>query len=305
MELIFLGTGAGVPSNNRNVSSLVLDLKSLQRGLWMFDCGEGTQHQILKSPVKIPKLEKIFITHLHGDHIFGLPGLLCSRSMGGCEDPLTLFGPQGLAQYVETALTLSGSYLTFPLEIIEIDEEGVIYDDGQLKVSAYSLEHPVISYGYRIEEHDKPGALDAQRLKAEGVPGGPWMQTLKQGGEVTLDDGRVICGADYLGEPQRGRHLVIFGDTAPCENALKLAQNADVIVLEATLDGTMTEKANSRGHSSTVQTATLARDAGVGTLIATHFSGRYSEEDCERLLRGCQAIFPATVFAFDHMVYPV
>ena len=122
---------------------------------------------------------------------------------------------------------------------------------------------------------------------------------------MTLDDGRVICGADYLGEPQRGRHLVIFGDTAPCENALKLAQNADVIVLEATLDGSMTEKANSRGHSSTVQTATLARDAGVGTLIATHFSGRYSEEDCERLLHECQAIFPATVFAFDHMVYPL
>lgn len=206
---------------------------------------------------------------------------------------------------METTLSLSGSYLTFPLEIIEIAEEGIIYDDGQLKVSAYSLDHPVVSYGFRIEEYDKPGALDAQRLKDDGVPSGPWMQTLKQGGNVNLDDGRIIHGADYLGTPQRGRHLVIFGDTAPCENALKLAQNADVIVLEATLDSSMTEKANSRGHSSTVQTATLARDAGVKTLIATHFSGRYSAEDCERLLRECQAIFPETVFAYDHMVYTI
>ena len=238
MELIFLGTGAGVPSNNRNVSSLVLDLKSLQRGLWMFDCGEGTQHQILKSPVKIPKLEKIFITHLHGDHIFGLPGLLCSRSMGGCEDPLTLFGPQGLAQFVETALTLSGSYLTFPLEIIEIDEEGVIYDDGQLKVSAYSLEHPVISYGYRIEEHDKPGALeriteDGRTVKMAYTPLPGWNWTIV--GEVdksvllssvtTLRDRFLLAGV-VLSVLFAGLFVMIIRRmlTQPLRNVIHLAR---------------------------------------------------------------------------------
>ncbi|MGJ0579109.1 ribonuclease Z [Xenorhabdus bovienii] len=304
MELKFLGTSAGVPTKERNVTSLVLDLRGIRNALWMFDCGEGTQHQILNSSIKIPKLEKIFITHLHGDHIFGLPGLLCSRSMGGSTDPVTLYGPKGIRQFVETALQLSGSFLTYPLDMVEV-QSGLLFDDGELKVTAYALDHRVECYGYRIEEHDKPGGLDTQKLNQDNIPRGPWMQVLKQGGTVTLEDGRTVCGKDYLGAPISGKSLAIFGDTTPTPEALKLAANVDVMVHEITLEDALAEKANHNGHSTTKQAATLARDAKAKHFIATHISGRYGIEDCPRLLAECREIFPNTDLAEDFAIFIV
>lgn len=255
-------------------------------------------------PLTLEKLDKIFISHLHGDHLFGLPGLLCSRSMSGIIQPLTIYGPQGIREFVETALRISGSWTDYPLEIVEIGA-GEILDDGLRKVTAYPMEHPLECYGYRIEEHDKPGALNAQALKAAGVPPGPLFQALKAGKTITLEDGRQINGADYLAAPVPGKALAIFGDTGPCDAALDLAKGVDVMVHEATLDITMEAKANSRGHSSTRQAATLAREAGVGKLIITHVSSRYDDKGCQHLLRECRSIFPATELANDFTVFNV
>lgn len=304
MELTFLGTSAGVPTKERNVTSMILNLVGIRKSYWLFDCGEGTQHRILNSPFKAPKIEKIFITHLHGDHIFGLPGLLCSRSMGGATEPLTLYGPKGLKQYIETVLSLSVSYMTYPIEIIEI-EAGQLFDDGELIVTAYSLDHRVECYGYRIEEHAKSGPLDANKLASDNIPRGPWMQALKAGETITLEDGRVVNGADYLGEPIPGKVIAIFGDTQPTPRAFELAKNADVMVHETTLEAAFAEKANERGHSTTVQAAQLAREAGVKRFIATHLSGRYVSEDIPRLLMECQAEFPATQIAEDYMTVKI
>jgi len=299
MELIFLGTSAGVPTRTRNVTAILLDLQHPTRGgLWLFDCGEGTQHQLLRTVYNPGKLDKIFITHLHGDHIFGLPGLLCSRSMAGIAHPLTIYGPKGIAEFVETTLRLSGSWTDYPLEVIEI-AEGQVFDDGVYTVSAWPLNHPVECYGYRIEEHDKPGALNAPALMADGVKPGPMFQRLKLGETITLDDGRVVNGQDYLSAPQPGKKLAIFGDTAPCPSALLLAQGVDVMVHEATLETAMEEKANGRGHSSTRQAARLAREAGVGKLIVTHVSSRYDARGCESLLAECREVFSACELAED------
>lgn len=206
MELIFLGTSAGVPTRTRNVTAILLDLQHPTRGgLWLFDCGEGTQHQLLHTAYHPGKLDKIFITHLHGDHLFGLPGLLCSRSMAGNANPLTIYGPAGTGEFVETTLRLSGSWTDYPLEVIEITE-GLVLDDGDYTVTARPLNHPVECYGYRIEAHDKPGALDAAALIADGVKPGPLFQRLKQGETVTLEDGRTINGQDYLAPPQPGKN---------------------------------------------------------------------------------------------------
>ncbi len=299
MELFFLGTSAGVPTRTRNVTSILLDLQHPTRGgLWMFDCGEGTQHQLLRTAAHPGKLDKIFITHLHGDHLFGLPGLLCSRSMAGNIQPLTIYGPPGIREFVETSLRISGSWTDYPLEIIEI-KPGVVFKDDAYTVTAAALNHPVECYGFRIEERDKPGALDGAALIAAGVPFGPLFQQLKRGESVTLEDGRTINGAAYLSPPRPGKKLAIFGDTAPCENALALAQGVDLLVHEATLEVAMEEKANSRGHSSTHQAARLARDAQVKKLIITHVSSRYDAEGCAMLLAECCAIFAASELAED------
>jgi ribonuclease Z len=161
-------------------------------GLWLFDCGEGTQHQLLHTAYHPGKLDKIFITHLHGDHLFGLPGLLCSRSMAGNANPLTIYGPAGIREFVETTLRLSGSWTDYPLEVVEI-AEGLVFDDEDYRVTAQPLNHPVECYGYRIDAHDKPGALDAAALMADGKTR-PLFQRLKHGETVTLEDGRVING---------------------------------------------------------------------------------------------------------------
>ncbi|WP_312346905.1 ribonuclease Z [Leclercia sp.] len=299
MELFFLGTSAGVPTRTRNVTSILLDLQHPTRsGLWMFDCGEGTQHQLLRTAAHPGKLDKIFITHLHGDHLFGLPGLLCSRSMAGNIQPLTIYGPPGIREFVETSLRISGSWTDYPLEIIEI-KPGVVFKDDAYTVTAAALNHPVECYGFRIEERDKPGALDGAALIAAGVPFGPLFQQLKRGESITLEDGRTINGAAYLSPPRPGKKLAIFGDTAPCENALALAQGVDLLVHEATLEVAMEEKANSRGHSSTHQAARLARDAQVKKLIVTHVSSRYDAEGCAMLLAECRAIFAASELAED------
>lgn len=304
MELTFLGTSAGVPTKERNVTSMILNLVGIRKSYWLFDCGEGTQHRILNSPFKTPKIEKIFITHLHGDHIFGLPGLLCSRSMGGATDLLTVYGPKGLKHYIETVLAVSVSYMTYPLEIVEI-EAGQLFDDGELIVTAYALDHRVECYGYRIEGHPKSGALDAVKLANDNIPRGPWMQALKAGETIVLDDGRVVNGADYLGEPIPGKVVAIFGDTQPTEQALELARNADVMIHETTLEAEFAQKINERGHSTTVQAAELARAAGVKRFIATHISGRYVSEDIPRLLAECQSVFLATEIAEDYLTVKI
>ncbi|WP_413596033.1 ribonuclease BN [Citrobacter youngae] len=305
MELLFLGTSAGVPTRSRNVTAILLNLQHpTQAGLWLFDCGEGTQHQMLSTSFNPGKLDRIFISHLHGDHLFGLPGLLCSRSMAGNVQPLTLYGPKGLREFTETALRLSGSWTDYPLDIVEITA-GEVVDDGLRKVTAFRLEHPLECYGFRVEEHDKPGALDANALKAAGVKQGPCFQDLKAGKTIELEDGRTINGADFLAPAIKGKSVAIFGDTGPCASAIELAKGVDVMVHETTLDSSMEEKANSRGHSSTRQAAQLARDAGVGRLIMTHVSSRYDAKGCQRLLEECRALFPATELAHDFAIFTV
>ncbi|MBM3072940.1 ribonuclease Z [Enterobacter sp. RHBSTW-00994] len=299
MELIFLGTSAGVPTRSRNVTAILLDLQHPTRsGLWLFDCGEGTQHQLLRTAYHPGKLDKIFITHLHGDHLFGLPGLLCSRSMAGIANPVTIYGPAGIREFVETTLRLSGSWTDYPLEVVEINE-GLVCEDALYTVTAQQLNHPVECYGYRIEEQDKPGTLDAAALIADGVKPGPLFQRLKQGETITLEDGRRISGLDYLSAPQPGKKLAIFGDTAPCPSALTLAQGVDLMVHEATLEAAMEEKANSRGHSSTRQAASLAREANVRKLMITHVSSRYDAQGCAGLLAECREVFSQSELAED------
>ncbi|SNY63274.1 ribonuclease Z [Enterobacter sp. CC120223-11] len=305
MELIFLGTSAGVPTRHRNMTSIVLNLQQPTLSqMWLFDCGEGTQHQFLRTSHHPGKLDKIFITHLHGDHLFGLPGLLCSRSMQGNPSPLTIYGPKGIKEFVETALRLSGSWTDYPLTIEEISE-GEVFDDGLFRVTAYPLSHPVECFGYRIEQHDKPGPLDAARLLADGIKAGPLFQDLKKGMTVTMPDGRIVNGKDYLGPSTPGVKLAIFGDTAPCPAALALAKDVDVMVHETTLEHAMAEKANSRGHSSSVQAAELAREANVGKLIITHVSSRYDWQGCQHLLAECRGVFEPCELAEDFSVFPL
>ncbi|MDT2045563.1 ribonuclease Z [Priestia aryabhattai] len=304
MELLFLGTGAGVPAKQRNVSSIALQLLQERSAVWLFDCGEATQHQILHTSIRPRRIEKIFITHLHGDHIYGLPGLLGSRSFQGGEEPLTVYGPPGIEQFIKVTLEVSQTHLKYGLKVIEVNE-GVIFEDSTFKVECAKLEHGVTSYGYRIVEKDLPGALQVERLKEAGVQPGPHYKQLKEGKRICLEDGREINGAEFIGESRPGKIVTILGDTRMCKNSTKLAENANVLVHEATFAEGDEKLAYDYYHSTAKQAAQVARQANVQKLILTHISARYQGQAVERLVEGALKEFKYTVVASDLASFPV
>ncbi|BBW95710.1 ribonuclease Z [Geobacillus icigianus] len=304
MELLFLGTGAGVPAKERNVSSVALQLLDERGATWLFDCGEATQHQILHTAIRPRRIEHILITHLHGDHLFGLPGLLGSRSFQSGETPLTVFGPRGLRAFVETALAVSGTKLRYELNIAEI-EEGVIFDDETFQVIAKRLDHGMPSYGFRVVEKDLPGPLLVDRLRALGVRPGPIYQQIKQGKTVVLEDGIVLDGREFVGPPQKGRIVTVLGDTRFCEAAIELAHDADVVVHEATFAAAEQQLAHDYFHSTTIDAAEVARRARAKRLILTHISSRYQGAAAQQLVAEARRVFPNTELAADFASFSI
>jgi ribonuclease Z len=298
MQFYFLGTGAGVPSRNRNVSSLALILPEYHGQIWLFDCGEATQHKIWDSPVKLNRVERIFITHLHGDHIYGLPGILGSRSFQGAETPLVLYGPKGLKEFVNVALKTSQTYLRYPLQIIEV-EDGTRLEIPFFFILARKLDHGIPSYGYRIEERDQPGSLKVEKLKKADIPPGPHYKLLKEGKTITLPDGRTVNGREFIGPPKRGRTVAILGDTRATENSCLLAGGCDLLIHEATYRAGQEELATNYFHSTCTEAAAIAKKAGVKHLILNHISSRFQKDEVELLLEEARAIFPETQIACD------
>ncbi|MBY7657825.1 ribonuclease Z [Lactiplantibacillus plantarum] len=291
MQLEFLGTGAGSPGKFRNVTSTALRLLDERNEVWLFDVGEGTQHQILRTTLKPRKIAKIFITHLHGDHIFGLPGLLSSRSFQGGDEPLTIYGPVGVRDFVQTALRVSGTHLSYPLKFHEITKAETVFEDTTFKVSCEPLDHRIACFGYRVEEADHPGELQADRLKALNIPSGPVYGQLKAGKTVTLPDGRTINGQDYIAAPQKGRTVTILGDTRRTPHAVSLAQDADALVHESTFGKDEGKLAHNYYHSTSTQAAQVAQQAGVKQLLLTHISARYTGKLSKELQNQAQKVF--------------
>lgn len=305
MQLEFLGTGAGSPSKQRNVTSVALRLLEERNAIWLFDVGEATQHQILYTTIRPRKIEKIFITHLHGDHIFGLPGLLSSRSFQGGNEPLTIYGPVGIKRFVQTALQVSESRLSYPLHFVEIDHEGLVFKDREFKVYAKKLDHKIACYGYRVVESDHPGELQVDKLRALNIPSGPLYGQLKAGKTVKLADGRVLDGHDFIGQPRPGRIVAILGDTRKTDNAVWLARNADVLVHESTFAKDEAKLAHNYYHSTSQQAAEIAKRAGAKRLLLTHISARYAGKAAYQLAYQVRNIFPATRVVNDFDVVDI
>ncbi|WP_332693185.1 ribonuclease Z [Halalkalibacter lacteus] len=301
MEFHFLGTGSGVPSTSRNVSGLVVRFLQKKSTQWLFDCGEATQHQILQSPITLTKVDRIFISHLHGDHLFGLPGLLCSRSAQGAKTPLTIYGPKGIEEYVQTSLTVSQSYLSYDLHFVVL-QEGKVYSDDTIYVECVQLDHVMPSFAFKLTESNQPGSLKVEKLKEWGLEPGPIYQQIKRKEKITLDDGRIIYGEDFVEEDKKGRIVVIAGDTRPLEKMVVFAKSANLLIHEGTFLMDKQSHAEQFGHSTIAEVAALAKKANVANLILTHISSRYAGEE-KALEEEAQLIFPSSIIAFDFMVF--
>ncbi|MDJ0715106.1 MAG: ribonuclease Z [Prochloraceae cyanobacterium] len=306
MEITFLGTSSGVPTRSRNVSSVALRLPQ-RAEVWLFDCGEGTQHQILRSEIKISQIRRIFVTHMHGDHIFGLMGLIASCGLAGNAQPIDIYGPSGLGEYLRSCCKYSHTNFANRVKV-SVVKPGLVYEDEEFTVSCLQLTHRVPAFGYRISEKDRSGRFLVEKAAALGIPPGPIYGKLKRGEIVTLPDGRRIRGADLCEEPEIGRKIAYCTDTVFCDAAVELARDADVLIHEATFAHQDAQLAFDRLHSTSTMAAQTALTAGVKQLIMTHFSPRYAPGNSlqiNNLLEEAKAIFPHTKLAYDFLTYEV
>ena len=295
MEIIFLGTSTAVHSKDRNHPSIAL--KAFGE-VFLFDCGEATQKQILKTNISPMKISKIFLTHYHGDHILGLPGLLQSMSLNGREKKLTIYGPKGLNKIKDAIYSLGYCAIEYPVEFIEIDS-GIIEDNEEYFIQAQRVKHNVPALAYAIEEKKKPRFLRDKAIEL-GVPVGPAFGRLHNGEEVEID-GRIIKPEQVLGEPRKGIKITYSGDTRPCEEMIMLARDSTILIHESTFLKQDYTNAEEYAHSTSIDAAYVAKDSNSKELILTHISTRYSDDYTEIMLKEAQSVFENTRLANDFM----
>ena len=295
MQVIFLGTGGSIPTPKRALSSIAV---RRQNELLLFDCGEGTQRQMIQTGIGFHREAKVFVTHMHGDHVLGLPGLLQTMSLLDRKKKLQIYGPQGLEAFVEAINQTVRFSLTFPLQVFEI-EAGMVCEEKEYTVQAAQSNHLDNSLAYAFVEKPRPGRFNTQKAKKQGVPEGPLWSKLQRGSQVTLPNGIIVTPEMVLGPPRPGRKIVYSGDTGLSENIVTLAEKADLLIHEATFGDELIERAVEDGHSTPSMAAETAKKAGAKLLILTHISARY--KDAGLLLEQAIKIFVNTKVAEDFM----
>jgi ribonuclease Z len=299
LSLTFLGTGAATPTVDRNVAGLAVHREG---ETILFDCGEGSQRQMMRYGVGFSFAE-IFFTHYHADHMLGVTGLLRTLGLMDRTAPVALYGPRGAHRVLRAAIELGIERNKFPVEIHEI-QAGDRLSRADYDIVVFETEHRADTVGYALAEHTRLGRFHPERARELGIPEGPLWGRLHRGETVTLDDGRTVAAADLVGEPRRGRTVVYSGDTRPHLPLIEAARGADLLVHEATFGGDEAERAKETGHSTAAEAARVAAEAGVRRLVLTHISPRYGRDAAE-LLAEARAIFPDTVIARDGLTIDV
>lgn len=298
MRVTFLGTAAARPTVGRNVSSLVIQREG---DTLMFDCGEGTQRQMMRFGTGFA-VRDIFFTHLHADHFLGVIGLLRTLGLQDRDLPIDLWTPAGTEALLRRAIGLGGEHFSFPVEIRPLEAGQRVERDGYAVVP-FATSHPGRSLGYALAEDERRGRFSPERARERGVPEGPLWGRLHRG-EVVEVDGRQVLPDELVGPSRRGRKVVYTGDTAPCAATREAAAGADLLIHEATFAADEAERAAATGHTVARDAARIAADAGVARLALTHFSPRYAD-DPRRLEREARTVFPTSIAAYDGLVLEV
>ncbi len=296
IRVVFLGTSAAVPTLQRSLPAVVL-----QRGteLLMFDCGEGVQRQMMRVKVGFHKDMKIFISHLHGDHVLGLPGLLQTMALLNRQKKLAVYGPRGIARFIEDIQETLQFGLTFAVELHEINDGGMICDEAEYVVEAVRSNHMTESLCYALVEKPRPGKFFPEKAKALEIPEGIMWSKLQHGVQVNFG-GKIVKPEDVADTPRKGRKIVYSGDTRPFKEFAEFAANADLVIHEATLDDSLAQKATEDGHSTPSQAAENAKNAKAKQLVLTHISARYANTTL--LLEQAKKTFENTLVAEDFLI---
>jgi len=298
VKIYFLGTSASKPTKHRGMPSILLQIEN---EFLLLDCGEGTQRQIIQAGINPNKIKYVLITHLHGDHVFGLAGLIWSMGLDLRREDLYVYGPRGILNFLELLDKISSGYREYKVIVKEISE-GKVFETKNFEVFSLKVKHSVEAYAYKIKEKDKPPKILKEKLKELNIPEGPHLRELKKGKTINIG-GRIIKPEDVLGEPVKGKVIVYTGDTAYFEPLIEFCKDADVLIHEATYGDDEESKAHEYLHSTARLAARIAKNANVKLLILTHISARYEE--------GMQLVFEAkeefenTIIAKDFLVIDV
>ena len=296
LEVTFLGTSGSLPTSSRSLPSVLVRLEGV---LVMLDCGEGAQRQMMRAKVGFNKKMHILISHMHGDHVLGLPGLVQSMSLLGRTKPLYIHGPEGIEGFMKAVEKYVPCQLNFEVKVEEFHGNPVLEEEG-FTVSATWVKHSQPTLGYAIVEKPKPGRFNPEEARRLGVPEGPLWKRLQKG-ETVVVHGRRVSPRRVVGPPRPGKKLAYSGDTRPCRSLIALAKDADLLIHEGTFSASMADKAKAYLHSTTVEAAQVALKAHVKRLALIHISAIYGEEEEAALLREAREVFPETLLAQDLM----
>jgi ribonuclease Z len=296
LRVVFLGTSGSVPTLKRSLPSVVVQCP---RDQWMFDCGENVQRQMMRGKVSFHRKMKIFITHLHGDHVLGLPGLLQTMALMDRKEPVEVYAPKGLKDFLVCTKEALNFGLTYPVDIFEILAEGLVVDEEEYQVIAAKSNHSITGFSYAFIEKPRPGKFYPKKAVALGIPAGEMWSKLQRGEEIKTADGIVVKPSDVMGPKRPGRKIVYTGDTKPFEWFGKFAEGADLVIHDCTFDDSLKEKAETDGHSTPSQAAEQAKAANAKKLVLSHISARYP--DASLLLEQAKKVFPNSILAEDYL----
>ncbi len=298
MKIVLLGTSSAVPTLYRSLSSTAL----VRDGdVYLFDCGEGTQVQLMRAGVRRSKIRSIFIGHLHGDHLYGINGLLSTLHLDKRETPLRVYGPQGLLHFLNASFRTNDLKFSYPIAVQEFSRgfHGRVLEEEEFYIDAMPLDHSIFCLGWRFQEKDRPGIFNLERAEALGIPRGPLFGKLQNGNPITLENGQTIHPEEVLGNTRAGKSVAYCLDTQYSKRSIELAEGCTALIHETTFgpDGIM--MARERKHSTMEDAAHVAAEAGVQQLIATHFSSRYDHHDVKRIAEEARSTYENITVARD------
>ena len=303
LEAFVLGCGGMMPLPHRHLTSVLLRREG---ELFLFDGGEGTQVSLRRLNLRWKKISAIFVSHTHADHVTGIPGLLMLSSQVDRDDPLYIYGPPRIAEYIETSRRVLDMYINYQIIVKEITEPGVVHQGEGFRIRAFALRHTKPCLGYTLEEEGRPGIFHPEKAEALGVPRGPLWARLQAGENVEAPDGKVIHPRDVLGPPRSGRKFSFVTDTLAFPGIAAEAAGSDLFVCEGMFEKDLEESAREKKHMTAAQAAEIAAAAGgIRRLALIHYSPRYNEQNLKGLLAEAQRIFPDTVLSRDRMVFPI
>lgn len=292
-----------MPLPYRHLTSVLLRREG---ELFLFDAGEATQISIRRLNLRWKKITAIFISHMHADHVTGLPGILMLNSQVDRQEPLYIFGPPRIAEYIDQTRRSLDMYINYEIIVREFTEPAILWKDPEFTIRSFGLRHTKTCYGYSLEENMRPGAFFPEKALALGVPCGPLWSVLQGGGDVQLPDSRIVHPGDVLGSPRSGRKFSYVTDSLYFPEISREVADSDLLICEGMFEDALLSSAVEKRHMTARQAATIARDAGgVKLLGLIHYSPRYADKELRQLLREAQEVFPGTTLTRDRMNFPI